>query len=94
MKVKYETIEKIGQIGIPLLILHGTKDDKIPLSQSRQLFDTAVSLAAANAPSGKEEKNPVIRMTEIPGGNHINNFKHPTWIRDILDFTDRPTNRQ
>ncbi|TXT35307.1 MAG: bem46 protein [Comamonadaceae bacterium] len=41
---RFASIEKIGQIHAPLLMLHGTQDDTIPITLGEQLF------AAANAP--------------------------------------------
>jgi hypothetical protein len=41
---RFASIEKIGQVQAPLLMLHGTRDDTIPIRLGEQLF------AAANAP--------------------------------------------
>lgn len=38
---KFESISKIGRIRCPVLIMHGTRDDLIPLWHSEKLFETA-----------------------------------------------------
>jgi fermentation-respiration switch protein FrsA (DUF1100 family) len=39
--VKYDSLSKIGQLRLPLLAIHGEKDDLIPLSDGRELFEAA-----------------------------------------------------
>lgn len=52
---RFESIERIGQIDAPLLIIHGTSDKVVPIDHGRRLF----ALAA-------EPK----RMVEIPDTGH------------------------
>ena len=44
LQIKYETLHKMPEIRVPLLILHGDRDEVVPLEQAKQL------LAAANEP--------------------------------------------
>jgi len=44
LQIKYETLHKMAEIRVPLLILHGDWDEVVPLEQAKQL------LAAANEP--------------------------------------------
>ena len=39
---RYNSVSLVHQIGCPLLILHGTDDELVPLSQGRKLFDAAI----------------------------------------------------
>ena len=41
LPVKYDSLSKIGQIRMPLLALHGTRDELIPITDGRALFDAA-----------------------------------------------------
>ena len=41
LPVKYDSLSKIGQLKMPLLALHGTRDELIPISDGRVLFDAA-----------------------------------------------------
>jgi hypothetical protein len=44
LTTRYDSLGKIGEIRVPLLILHGDRDDVVPFAQGRRLFE------AANAP--------------------------------------------
>ena len=39
---KYDSLSKIDKISCPLLILHGDRDDIVPISQSQKLHGAAV----------------------------------------------------
>ena len=41
LPVKYDSLSKIGQLKMPLLALHGTRDELIPIADGRTLFDAA-----------------------------------------------------
>ena len=41
LPVKYDSLSKIGQIGAPLLAIHGTRDELIPFADGQVLFDAA-----------------------------------------------------
>lgn len=41
LKDRYDSIDKISKIEIPILIMHGMKDDIVPFSMGRQLFEKA-----------------------------------------------------
>jgi fermentation-respiration switch protein FrsA (DUF1100 family) len=38
---RYENAEKIAEIGAPVLILHGARDDIVPAGHARRLFERA-----------------------------------------------------
>lgn len=38
---RFDSLEKIGQVKIPVLLIHGTWDKKVPVEMSRQLFEAA-----------------------------------------------------
>ena len=41
LSTRYDSLAKIGAIEAPLLLLHGDKDDIIPIKEGRRLFDAA-----------------------------------------------------
>ncbi|NIR47512.1 alpha/beta hydrolase [candidate division KSB1 bacterium] len=59
IKTEFNSIEKIGQIRVPLLVLHGTEDTTVPFKLGRQLFE------AANNPK---------EFYEIQGADHNNTY--------------------
>ncbi len=54
---RFESIEKVGELEMPVLFIHGMADEKIPYAMSEQLH------AAASEPKG---------LLLIPGGGHAN----------------------
>lgn len=61
MADQYRTIDRIGSVDVPLLILHGARDSLIPVAQARELH------AAANEPK---------RLTILRNGDHNDLFDH------------------
>lgn len=59
LRVKYDTVSKLREIRVPLLIIHGDQDEVVPLAQAEQL------LAAANPPK---------TLYTIPGAQHNNTY--------------------
>ena len=41
VRSRYNSLACVGDIGCPLLILHGTEDDIVPVSQARKLYSAA-----------------------------------------------------
>jgi fermentation-respiration switch protein FrsA (DUF1100 family) len=37
----FDALSRIGQVRVPLLIIHGTHDEIIPFAMGKQLFDAA-----------------------------------------------------
>jgi fermentation-respiration switch protein FrsA (DUF1100 family) len=74
MTDQYRTIDRIGSVRVPLLILHGARDSLIPVTQARQIY------AAANEP-----KNLAI----LRRGAHNDLFDHGAWDK-ITAFFDTP----
>ena len=56
MRDQYRSIDRIGHLNVPLLIMHGEEDSVIPIALSRALF------AAANEPK---------RFVALPGVDHV-----------------------
>jgi fermentation-respiration switch protein FrsA (DUF1100 family) len=73
MKDRFDSMSQIGRIGAPLLIIHGDKDEIIPLAEGRRLF------AAAKEPK---------EMIVTPGGTHVSIFGEDSWAREV-DFFER-----
>jgi uncharacterized protein len=57
MKDQFHSDERIGRVTAPVLIIHGTADNVVPMSYGEKLF------ALANEPK---------RLVRIPGGGHVN----------------------
>jgi len=41
VRTKYDTLSKIRDAKVPVLIIHGDKDDLVPIEQGRKLYETA-----------------------------------------------------
>ena len=57
---KYNSLARITKVGCPLLVLHGEKDETVPISQGRKLFDAA---------------NPPKRFQALPDAEHNDTFE-------------------
>jgi pimeloyl-ACP methyl ester carboxylesterase len=55
---RFESISKVGSLKLPVLYIHGTKDDYVPMGMSQNLY------AGTFSPK---------KLTLIPGGGHSNN---------------------
>ena len=56
---KFDSIDKIGSIGMPLLVVHGLKDDYVPPRLSQELFKVALQPKT---------------LLLVPGGTHNNSM--------------------
>ena len=41
LRTRYDSMAKVGRLAAPLLVLHGDRDDIVPLEAGRKLFDAA-----------------------------------------------------
>jgi hypothetical protein len=41
LRTKYDSLSKIGDIRVPILIMHGDKDELVPIEQAWRLYETA-----------------------------------------------------
>jgi fermentation-respiration switch protein FrsA (DUF1100 family) len=41
VRTKYDNLGKIGRVSIPLLVIHGTRDETVPFAQGQELFFAA-----------------------------------------------------
>lgn len=57
---KFNSIEKISQVTIPVLLVHGTRDDYVPARFSRMLFDAAAQRK---------------KLLMVDGANHNNSMR-------------------
>ncbi len=55
LRTKYDSLAKIGNIKVPILIMHGDKDELVPIEHGRELYE------AANEPK---------EFYTIPGAGH------------------------
>jgi hypothetical protein len=63
---QYRTIDRIGQVKVPLFIIHGGRDNVIPLDQARRV------LHAANEPK---------TLSLVPRAGHNDLFEQGAWAR-------------
>jgi fermentation-respiration switch protein FrsA (DUF1100 family) len=76
MRDRYETMNTIGKVTAPLLIVHGEEDDVVPVAMGRALFE------AANAPK---------EIATLPGAGHGDHYlfgsydKIFAWIERLRD---------
>lgn len=81
LQTKYESLRKIPEIRVPLLILHGDRDEVVPLEQAERLY------AAANEPK---------RLYIIRGAHHNDTFVvgghayFEEWARFLNSLDERP----
>ncbi|MDU8429924.1 alpha/beta fold hydrolase [Pseudomonas syringae pv. actinidifoliorum] len=74
---KFDSLDKIADIHMPVLIVHGTEDRYVPARFSEQLF------AAAKEPK---------KLILVPGGTHNNSMQigQPSYSRAIRSLLDTP----
>jgi fermentation-respiration switch protein FrsA (DUF1100 family) len=61
LRDQYRSLERIRDIGAPLLVLHGERDGVVPFALGERLYE--------HAPEPK-------RFLRIPGGDHASNLEH------------------
>ena len=59
VRTRYDNLGKVGRLRVPLLVLHGDRDDVVPFAQGRRVFDAA--------PGPK-------RFYAIPGASHNDTY--------------------
>ena len=73
VRTKYDSLSRIGRVSAPVLVIHGDKDETIPLSQAQKLYD------AAQDPK---------QLYIIPGADHNNTYLvgGESYFRVLDDF--------
>ncbi len=61
MRDQFRSVDRIGRVHVPLLVMHGSRDGVIPIAQGRALY------AAANEPK---------RFLELPDVDHVGVLEH------------------
>jgi fermentation-respiration switch protein FrsA (DUF1100 family) len=79
MKDSFRSNERIARVKVPLLVLHGERDEVVPIAYGERLCDLA------NEPK---------RMVRIPLGGHVDLDDHgaPEAVRAVLDGLPRAPN--
>ncbi|MFQ5580213.1 MAG: alpha/beta hydrolase [Nitrospiria bacterium] len=75
LSTKYDSISKIGQIRVPLLVMHGDRDAVIPFSQGQRLYE-----------AGNEPKT----FYPIPDAGHNNTYLvgRDSYFKTMLRFIE------
>ena len=78
---KYDTLEKIARVGVPVMVLHGDRDEIVPFSMSKELYDAV--------------KGPKRFYTiEDAGHNDTYHVGGPPYFEALQDFVDEVTGEQ
>jgi fermentation-respiration switch protein FrsA (DUF1100 family) len=75
VRTRYDNLGKVGRLAMPLLVLHGDRDEVVPFAQGQRLFEAA--------PEPK-------RLFAIPGAGHNDTYVvgGPAYWKAIADFLD------
>ncbi len=73
---RYETIRVIGQVRMPLLVVHGEADRIVPVEMGRKVFQAAVRAA--------EPK----RLVTLPGAGHANHMRFGSFEAIVAFIND------
>ena len=73
MKDQFLSLDRIANINVPLLIVHGTADGIVPFAMGEKLY------AAAKEPK---------ELIAVPDGTHVSIFSEDAW-RPEIDFINR-----
>lgn len=68
---RFDSLSRMSAINAPLLILHGTDDNIVPVSQAHTLYQ------AANEPK---------RLEIYDKGSHLDLWNHKTFVNDVVNF--------
>ncbi|MEZ5919167.1 MAG: alpha/beta hydrolase [Alphaproteobacteria bacterium] len=81
MKDQFRSREKIGKIRMPLLVLHGDRDEVVPLQSGQALFEAA--------------HNPKTFIV-IDGGTHHNLYSYgaASYVTDFLSGLEKKTSKK
>ncbi len=75
VRTRYDNLGKVGRLRVPLLVLHGDRDEVVPFAQGRRLFE--------RAPGPK-------RFFAIPGSGHNDTYivGGEAYWRTVADFVE------
>jgi fermentation-respiration switch protein FrsA (DUF1100 family) len=76
----YPSIRRIGELRAPLLVLHGDRDEVVPLSQGRELFDAAPEPKQIHAFRG-------LGHSDLVGAGSEYARVIGDWAREVVDIT-------
>jgi fermentation-respiration switch protein FrsA (DUF1100 family) len=72
LRIRYDSIAKIGALGVPVMVVHSRGDDLVPFELGQRLF------AAAQGPK---------RFLETEGGHNAGGFAtRPAWCAEVRTF--------
>lgn len=86
MQFKYPSIDRILDIGTNLLILHGSRDNKIPISHSRELLLAASQAVDLNVTATESYSGRIIRFVEALQAGHDGVHSSAEWVTSVPAF--------
>ena len=75
---RWPSVDRIGRVTCPILQLHGTRDDFVPIAHARRLFAAARDTSASGIPP---------RFVELRGSGH-NDLPVMAFRRELNEFLD------
>ena len=75
---RWPSVERIGRVACPVLQLHGTRDDFVPIAQARRLFAAARDTSTSGIPP---------RFVELRGSGH-NDLPVMPFRRELNDYLE------
>lgn len=75
VRASYDSLTAVGELRMPLLMIHGTADDLVPFEMGLRIFAAAAS--------------PAKRFHQVPGGRHNDTYvvagdAYYRWLREFL----------
>lgn len=71
MRDQYRSLDRIGALRAPLLVIHGARDGVVPAELGRRLYEAA--------PEPK-------RFVAVPDGSHVDNLESPAGLAAVRAF--------
>ena len=76
LRTRFDSLSKIARVRAPVLIVHGTRDDMIPFSMGRRLFENASQPKSFYAVEGAGHND----LLEVAGERYLER------LRDFINF--------
>jgi pimeloyl-ACP methyl ester carboxylesterase len=80
---KWNSLERIGGVSHPILVMHGRRDRMMPFFIGHKLYETARLGRLRDAPDLLED----LWFSEFPHAGHNDVYSFPQWAHDLDAFT-------
>jgi fermentation-respiration switch protein FrsA (DUF1100 family) len=86
LRTRYDTIEKVRKVKVPVLVLHGDRDEVVPFAQGKKVYDAAPGPKTFHRIVGASHNDTFI----VGGENYYRSLRD--FIDDALRQKDEPLN--